>query len=157
MLAANYRYFSGKPWAATTQVSLGPQGSRRILLEAPGSRRLSSQSLLDFRVSRTLRFGAAARVELLMDLLNLLNDTAEEGAGDGQPFQLDVRTAERVHQPAARDAERAIEPGTVNDASSTTGHRLPLRGRCVRGHIRRPLRRGRGRACIRRRSRSRIR
>jgi hypothetical protein len=40
---------------------------------------LSSQSLLDFRVSRTLRFGPAARVELLLDLLNLLNDTAEEG------------------------------------------------------------------------------
>ena len=79
VLAANYRYFSGKPWAATTQVSLGAQGSRRILLEAPGSRRLSSQSLLDFRVSRTLRFGAATRVELLMDVLNLLNDTAEEG------------------------------------------------------------------------------
>ena len=79
VLAGNFRYFSGKPWAATTQVTLGAQGSRRILLEAPGSRRLSSQSLLDFRVSRTLRFGGAGRVELLMDVLNLLNDTAEEG------------------------------------------------------------------------------
>ena len=79
VLAANFRYFSGKPWAATAQVSLGPQGSRRILLEPPGSRRLSSQSLLDLRVSRTLQFGAVGRLELLMDLLNLLNDTAEEG------------------------------------------------------------------------------
>jgi hypothetical protein len=33
-------------WAATTQERL-PQGSRRILLEPRGTRRLSSQSLLD--------------------------------------------------------------------------------------------------------------
>ena len=51
--AANLQHFSGKPWAATAQVSL-PQGDQRILLEPRGSRRLSSQSLLDLRVSRTL-------------------------------------------------------------------------------------------------------
>ena len=84
-VAANVRYFSGKPWAATTQVSL-PQGDRRILLEAPGSRRLSSQSLFDLRVSRTVRFGDVARVELLMDMLNLLNDTAEEGLATDNLF-----------------------------------------------------------------------
>jgi hypothetical protein len=55
--AANFRHVSGKPWAASTQLSL-PQGDRRILLEPPGSRRLSSQSLLDVRVSRALRFGS---------------------------------------------------------------------------------------------------
>src|SRR5262249_38231254 len=42
--------------AATTQVSL-PQGSRRILLERQGSQRLSSQSSLDVRVSRTFVIG----------------------------------------------------------------------------------------------------
>jgi TonB dependent receptor-like, beta-barrel/Carboxypeptidase regulatory-like domain len=78
VVAANFQHFSGKPWAASTQVSL-PQGDQRILLEPPGSRRLSSQSLLDLRVSRALRFGGVGRVELLMDVLNLLNDTAEEG------------------------------------------------------------------------------
>jgi TonB-dependent receptor-like protein/carboxypeptidase family protein len=77
-VAANFQHFSGKPWAAATRVSL-PQGDRRILLEPPGSRRLSSQSLLDLRVSRMLRFGTVGRVELLIDVLNLLNDTAEEG------------------------------------------------------------------------------
>jgi TonB dependent receptor-like, beta-barrel/Carboxypeptidase regulatory-like domain len=77
-VAANLQQFSGKPWAAATRVSL-PQGDRRILLEPPGSRRLSSQSLLDLRVSRMLRFSAMGRVELLIDVLNLLNDTAEEG------------------------------------------------------------------------------
>ena len=77
VVAANIQYFSGKPWAASTRQSL-PQGDQRILLEPPGSRRLSSQSLVDLRVSRTLRFGGAGRIELLMDVLNLLDDTAEE-------------------------------------------------------------------------------
>src|SRR5206468_5406089 len=45
-VGANLQYFSGKPWAATAQISL-PQGDQRILLEPRGSRRLSSQSLLD--------------------------------------------------------------------------------------------------------------
>jgi hypothetical protein len=52
LVAANLQYFSGRPWAATTQQSL-PQGSQRILLETRGTRHLSSQELLDFRVSGT--------------------------------------------------------------------------------------------------------
>ncbi|MGH9257195.1 MAG: TonB-dependent receptor [Vicinamibacterales bacterium] len=85
VVAANVQHFSGKPWAATALVSL-PQGDQRILLEPPGSRRLSSQTLLDLRVSRTLRFGGAGRVELLMDLLNLLNDTAGEALATDNRF-----------------------------------------------------------------------
>ena len=54
VVAANLQYFSGKPWAASAQLTL-PQGSQRVLLEPRGSRRLSSQSLLDLRVSRTIR------------------------------------------------------------------------------------------------------
>jgi TonB-dependent receptor-like protein/carboxypeptidase family protein len=77
LVAANLQYYSGKPWAATAQVSL-PQGAQRILLEERGSRRLSSQSILDLRVSKMLRFGEATRVELLLDVLNLFDDTAEE-------------------------------------------------------------------------------
>jgi len=76
VVAANLQYFTGKPWGATAQVSL-PQGDQRILLEPRGSRRLSSQTLFDLRVSRTISLGAA-RVELLVDVLNALNDTAEE-------------------------------------------------------------------------------
>jgi hypothetical protein len=76
-IAANMQYFSGKPWAATAQVGL-PQGSQRIFLEPRGSRRLSSQSLLDLRVSRTLFSGRLGSVELLVDVLNTLNSTAEE-------------------------------------------------------------------------------
>jgi hypothetical protein len=77
LVSANLQHYSGKPWAATAQVSL-PQGGQRILLEQRGARRLSSQSILDLRVSKTMQFGSVGRVELLVDLLNLLNETAEE-------------------------------------------------------------------------------
>ena len=78
VFAADLQRFSGKPWAATAQVLL-PQGDQRLLLESRGSRRLSSQSLLDLRVSRMFALGGAGRIELLLDLLNALNDNAEEG------------------------------------------------------------------------------
>lgn len=78
VIAVNLQQFSGKPWGATTQVRLR-QGNQRIALEPRGTRRLESQTLLDLRVSRAFRFGAAARIELLMDALNLLNETAGEG------------------------------------------------------------------------------
>ena len=80
-----FQHFTGKPWAASTRQTL-PQGDLRILREPPGSRRLSSQTLLDLRLSRTLRFGSVGRVELLMDVLNLLNDTAEEGLASDNLF-----------------------------------------------------------------------
>lgn len=79
MLGASYQHFSGKPWAAAAQVRLPPpQGDQRILLEPRGSRRLSSQSLLDVRVSRSIPFGRGGHAEMLLDVLNVLNDTAEE-------------------------------------------------------------------------------
>jgi hypothetical protein len=71
-------FFSGKPWAATAQIGL-PQGTQRIFLEPRGARRLSSQSLLDLRVSRKILSGRFGQVELLVDVLNTLNSTAEEG------------------------------------------------------------------------------
>ena len=52
LVAGNVQFLSGKPWAATHQISL-PQGDQRILLEPRGTRRLSSQTLLDLRVSKT--------------------------------------------------------------------------------------------------------
>src|SRR5919108_2218728 len=70
---ANVQHFTGKPWAATAQIGLR-QGDQRILLEPRGSRRLSSQTLLDLRVSRPFSIGGAKRVELLVDVLNLLNE-----------------------------------------------------------------------------------
>ena len=81
VFAANLQYFSGKPWAATALVGLPrPQsGAQRVLLEPRGSRRLSSQTLLDLRLSRTIAFNGRGRVELIVDVLNALNETAEEG------------------------------------------------------------------------------
>ena len=76
-IAANLQTYSGKPWAAAGQVTL-PQGSRRILLEPRGSRRLSSQALLDLRASKTLPVGSAGRVDVILDVLNVLGDNAEE-------------------------------------------------------------------------------
>jgi outer membrane receptor protein involved in Fe transport len=77
MIATNFQYYTGKPWAATAQVTL-PQGSQRIALEPRGVRRLSSQSLLDLRVSRKIVSGGLGRIELLLDVLNVLNITAAE-------------------------------------------------------------------------------
>ena len=79
VIAASLQHFTGKPWAATTLVTLGGQGDQRILIEPRGARRFSSQTLLDLRVSRMISFGGRGRLELLLDLLNALNDTAEEG------------------------------------------------------------------------------
>ena len=76
-ISTNLQYFSGKPWAATAQIVL-PQGDRRVLLEPRGSRRLSSQSLVDMRLSRTILSREAGRVEILVDVFNVLNDSAEE-------------------------------------------------------------------------------
>jgi hypothetical protein len=76
--AANVRHFSGKPWAASAIVPL-PQGDVRVQLEQRGPRRLSSQTLMDLRLSRPFAIGTAARVELLLDVFNVFSDTAEEG------------------------------------------------------------------------------
>ena len=77
VFAANLQHFTGKPWTAAAQVAL-PQGDVRVLLEPRGSRRLSSQTLLDIRISRPIRLGNAGRLELMLEVLNLLNDSAEE-------------------------------------------------------------------------------
>ena len=101
VLAANVQHFSGKPWAATAQVLL-TQGDQRILIEPRGSRRLPSQTLVDLRISRPISLGRSMRAELLVDVLNLLDDTAAEGlasdnfyiASFGQPVQfIDPRRA----------------------------------------------------------------
>jgi len=85
VVGANLQRFSGKPWAATAQIAL-PQGNQRILLEPRGSRRLSSQTILDARLSRTIRVGDLGRIELLLYVLNALNDTAEEALATDNLF-----------------------------------------------------------------------
>jgi hypothetical protein len=77
VVAANLQYVDGKPWAATGQTVVAQNNVQRVQLETRGTRRLSSQTLLDLRVSRPMVIGGA-RVEVTLDILNLLNDTAEE-------------------------------------------------------------------------------
>ncbi len=84
-IAGNFQHFSGKPWADSTLVETPQNRQQRVLLEPRGSRRLSSQSLLDLRISRPFTVAGLGRVDLLADVLNLLNDTAEEA------LQTDVR------------------------------------------------------------------
>lgn len=78
LLATNFQHLTGKPWGARTVVGL-PQGVQQVFIEPQGSRRLSSQTLVDFRVSKVFRFAREGKLEILVDVLNLLNDTAEEG------------------------------------------------------------------------------
>ncbi|MEO5898292.1 MAG: TonB-dependent receptor [Vicinamibacterales bacterium] len=91
MIAANFQHFSGKPWAATAQVELPQNNQQRVLLERRGSRRLSSQSLLDLRVSKTVPMGGLARIELMLDVLNALNDRAEESIASDNRFSSNLR------------------------------------------------------------------
>ncbi len=77
VVAANLQHLTGKPWAMTALVNPIDR-ARAVLIEPRGTRRLASQTLLDLRVSRTFRLSAVARLDLYLDVLNLLNDTAEE-------------------------------------------------------------------------------
>ena len=85
-IAANMQHFIGKPWAPSALVQVPQNNQQRVLIEPRGSRRLSSQSLLDVRVSRAVTLPGAGRVEFLMDVLNALNDTGEEAIATDNAF-----------------------------------------------------------------------
>jgi hypothetical protein len=78
VVAANLQYFTGKPWAASAQVSVPQSPNLRVLLEPRGTRRLSAQTLLDLRLSKAIPAGRVGRIDLMLDVLNALNETAEE-------------------------------------------------------------------------------
>jgi hypothetical protein len=50
-----------------------------VQLERRGARRLSAQTSVDIRVSKRIIAGGFGRIELMLDVLNALNDAAEEG------------------------------------------------------------------------------
>jgi hypothetical protein len=60
---------------------------------------LSSQSLLDVRVSRVIAVGGLGRVELLVDVLNALNETAEEDLATDNFFSPDFGQPTRFVDP----------------------------------------------------------
>ena len=112
VIAASMQYFSGKPWAAVGLVGLpqtNNQATQRVQLEPRGFRRLSSQALLDMRVSKTISFGGSRRIELLVDVLNVLNDTAEEGLVSERLFSSNFGLPNRFVDP-----RRAIVGVRVN-------------------------------------------
>ena len=93
-VSGNLQYFSGKPWAATTQVSL-PQGDQRILLEPRGSRRLSSQTLLDLRVSMTRSaFGRLGRIDADVRRAQRAQRHGRGSSRDRQLLQSELRSAD---------------------------------------------------------------
>lgn len=98
LVGASFQHLTGKPWAATTLVRL-PQGTLRVFLEPRGSQRLSSQTLLDLRVSKIFRFGGTRKLEFLADLLNLLNETAEEGVVTDNLFSPNFARANQFVDP----------------------------------------------------------
>jgi hypothetical protein len=79
VVAGHLQYLTGKPWAMSARIPL-PQNvaGQRVLLEPRGSRRLTSPTLLDLRVSRRIPCGRVGDIALTLDVLNLLNSTAEE-------------------------------------------------------------------------------
>lgn len=103
MVAASFQHFSGKPWAGTALVPLPQNNSYRVLLEPRGAQRLSSQSLLDIRVSRVFGIRHLGRFELLIDVLNVLNETAEEEIATDNVFSLNLGQPTRFV-----DARRAM-------------------------------------------------
>lgn len=86
MIAASMQYFTGKPWTASALVQLPQNNQQRVLIEPRGSRRLPSQSLLDLRISKAIGLAGVGRVELMLDVLNALNDSAEEGIATDNAF-----------------------------------------------------------------------
>jgi hypothetical protein len=78
LLGASFQHLTGRPYTGFANVTL-PQGVRPIFVEPFGSRRLSSQQILDLRVSKLFRVGSTGSVEVMIDVLNALNDSAEEG------------------------------------------------------------------------------
>jgi hypothetical protein len=77
MAGVSFQHVTGKPWSSDEYVRL-PQGGMYIYLEPRGTHRMSSQTILDIRVSKVFRLGEGRRVELLVDIFNALQDTAGE-------------------------------------------------------------------------------
>ena len=85
MLSASFSYLSGSPWqrwayilppAAWCSTNKAERVYYAVNLEAPGSRREKSWSSFDLRLEKGRRVGAAGRLGLYVDIVNLLGSTA---------------------------------------------------------------------------------
>ena len=112
-LAANLQHFSGKPWAVTADIPL-KQGTQRVLLEPRGARRLSSQTLLDLRLSRPIHFSRMGRDRSPPGRAECAQRHRGGGSGQRQPLQSEFRHALRLHRSPARDAGDQVESRPVS-------------------------------------------
>ena len=129
VVAASMQHFSGKPWAANALIPLpqtNNQPTQRVQLEPRGSRRLSSQTLLDLRVSRTFSFGASRRLELLVDVLNLLNDTAEEGLVSESISSSEFCCPQHLRGSPPGDGRPQSEPRSLTSHAGIKGRMHPF-------------------------------
>jgi len=99
LIGANFQYLTGRPYAGqATNIRL-PQGTRAIYVEPLGSRRLSNQSLLDLRVSKPFRFGDTRKIEIVLDIINALQEEAEESLITRNFFSSDFGAGNRFIDP----------------------------------------------------------
>ena len=122
VVAANLQYFSGKPWAATAQLhaAAGRASASCSSRAARAGCRRNRCSMCACR-GRS-RFGGVGRIELLLDVLNALNDTAEEGLATDNLFSPNFGQPHRLHGSASRDGRREAEPRPVMAGWESTFH-----------------------------------
>ncbi|MGH9461949.1 MAG: TonB-dependent receptor [Vicinamibacteria bacterium] len=75
-LAANWQWFTGRPWVRQVQASLN-QGIKEIFNEPnDGSRRVDDQNLVDLRVEKAFPVYGSLRASVLADVFNVFNSDA---------------------------------------------------------------------------------
>ena len=91
--AANYELRSGDPWARTVRITGGQTIPNFTMpVEARDANRLPKHSLLDARVSKTVKLWHQQRLDLQMNIYNALNANTiqgiqtRSGATFGQPI-----------------------------------------------------------------------
>src|SRR5262249_37943188 len=77
VITGSFQAVQGTPFAPQALVQL-PQGRRAINIEAPGSYRYSMQKPLSFRISKILFQHGQRRLDLGTEILNVLQDEAED-------------------------------------------------------------------------------
>ena len=117
-VAASAQHVTGKPWSSSAQVKL-PQGEMRILLEPRGARRLSSQTLVDLRVSRSFSLGSAAPRRAAHRRPECAERDGGRRTGDRRRIQPEVRSADAVRRSPPRHAGSEAEPGALTSPPST--------------------------------------
>jgi hypothetical protein len=75
-VSTNLRYFTGQPVLKQITVRGLNQGTVSVLAEPRGETRLDDVTLWDVRLSKVFRFGGRRQLEAMLDVFNLLNQSA---------------------------------------------------------------------------------